>query len=252
MIIQQIRNATVKITMGGAVFLVDPWFQGRGEGPAVKTIPPALQGVRSPLEDLPESPQKTLRDVDACLVTHLHFDHFCAEHLPGDIPLLAQNAQDAKALSEMGFEQVRAFEGESMIMKGVTIHKTKAVHGDRKEVIQKMGEACGFCLEAPGEKRLYLAGDTVYCEEVEKVIDSFQPEVIVLNCCEAAIPLGRLIMNLEDLEKVCKRAPEALVIASHLGSVNHALLTREDVRRFCREKGLERVLVPEAGEKITQ
>ena len=68
--------------------------------------------------------------------------------------------------------------------------------------------------------------------------------------CEAAIFSGRLIMNLADLESVCREAPQAAVIASHLDSVNHALLSSEDVRKFAQEKGLEQVRVPAAGEWI--
>ena len=113
-----------------------------------------------------------------------------------------------------------------------------------------MGEASGYVFEASGEKRLYLAGDTVYCQAVEKVIDQYLPEVIILNCCGAAISAGRLIMDLPDVEMVCKAAPEAIVIASHLDSVNHAASTGDEVRRYVLDRKLRRVLVPCNGEKI--
>lgn len=38
MIIQQIRNATLKITYGGRIFLVDPWLEDQGKGPAFQSI----------------------------------------------------------------------------------------------------------------------------------------------------------------------------------------------------------------------
>ena len=100
-----------------------------------------------------------------------------------------------------------------------------------------MGEVCGYVFEAPGEKCLYLAADTIYCSEAEQTIRKYHPKVIILNCCEATTPLGRLIMNLSDVEKVCQSAPEAMVIASHLDSVNHALLTRKDIKEFADTKG---------------
>ncbi len=80
---------------------------------------------------------------------------------------------------------------------------------------------------------------------------ALSPEVIILNCCEATTPIGRLIMNLSDVEKVCQAAPGAIVVASHLDSVNHALLTRKDIMEFAAEKGLSAIRVPEDGECIT-
>ncbi len=55
-------------------------------------------------------------------------------------------------------------------------------------------------------------------------------------------------MNLPDIEKVCQAAPEAVVIASHLDSVNHALLTRKDIIAFVSERNLSGVRVLEDGE----
>jgi len=74
--------------------------------------------------------------------------------------------------------------------------------------------------------------------------------VIILNCCEATIPLARLIMDLSDIEIVCKAAPQAVVIASHLDSVNHALLSRKDIVEFVNERDLSGVRIPEDGESI--
>ena len=64
------------------------------------------------------------------------------------------------------------------------------------------------------------------------------------------MPVGRLIMNLEDIEKVCMDAPDAMVIASHLDSVNHAVYSSDDVRAFIQQKNLTQVLVPCNGETI--
>ena len=66
----------------------------------------------------------------------------------------------------------------------------------------------------------------------------------------ATTPFGRLIMDLADMEQVCRIAPDAKIIASHLDSVNHAHFTSEDVRRFVQEKSLNQILVPDSGETI--
>ncbi len=209
-----------------------------------------MQGVKCPMNALPGSPESILRGVDYCLVTHLHFDHFSKDYLPRDVRLIAQNHEDAEKIREMGFDNTAAFESERLNLGGVAIHKTKAIHGDSDQVVEKMGEVCGYVFEAPGEKCLYLAADTIYCTEVEQTIRKYHPDVIILNCCEATTPLGRLIMDLSDVENVCEAAPQAIVIASHLDSVNHALLTRKDITAFAKGKNLTGIRVPEDGECI--
>ena len=47
------------------------------------------------------------------------------------------------------------------------------------------------------------------------------------------------VMHLDDVEKVCEIDPNATIIATHLNSVNHALVTRNDVKKFAKEKGLK-------------
>ena len=153
-----------------------------------------------------------------------------------------------KRSGRWGFENAVAFESELLTIGGIVIHKTKAIHGDSDKVVEKMGEVCGYVFEAPGEKCLYLAADTIYCPEVEQTIKKYHPETIILNCCEATTPLGRLIMNLSDIEKVCQAAPQTIVIATHLDSVNHALLTRKDIIAFANERNLSGIRVPEDGD----
>lgn len=250
MIIQQIRNATVKIEYGNITFLIDPWLQDQGTGFSAKAVKPEMQGIKCPMNALPDSPENILRDIDYCLVTHLHFDHFSPDYLPRGLRIIAQNHEDAEKIREMGFENTAAFESERLTIGTVAIHKTKAVHGDSDKVVERMGEVCGYVFEAPGEKGLYLAADTIYCPEVEQTIKKYHPVAIILNCCEATTPLGRLIMNLSDVENVCKAAPQAIVIASHLDSVNHALLSRKDIIAFANERSLSGIRVPEDGESI--
>ena len=103
MLIQQIRNATVKITCAGSTFLVDPWLQDRGTGFSADAVRPEMQGVKSSLDDLPDSPEHILSDVDFCLVTHVHPDHVTKDYIPDDMPMIAQSTFDAEKLNRMGF-----------------------------------------------------------------------------------------------------------------------------------------------------
>ena len=247
--IQQIRNATLKIKYGDQTILLDPWLQDKGTGFSAGVVRAEMAGVRNPMNDLPMTPEEVLAGVDFCLVTHIHPDHFTPDYLPKSIKIIVQDSEDRRKAESMGFENVSAFEGDTLRLGSVTVTKVPAVHGDNEKVVEMMGSGSGYVLNGEGRK-LYVAGDTVYCSAVEQTLEKYQPDVITLNCCEATTPVGRLIMDLADVEAVCRRAPKALVIATHLGSVNHALLTSDDVRNFALACGLTQVCVPENGETI--
>lgn len=73
----------------------------------------------------------------------------------------------------------------------------------------------------------------------------------VLNAC-AAQPktYGRLIMDDADVASVCRAAPNATVIASHMDTVAHASLTRKTLRAALERRGLSgRALMPDDGEE---
>lgn len=250
MIIQQIRNATLKITYGDQTILLDPWLEAQGQGPAFPTVRADMRARRSPLDALPLSPNEILRGVDCLLVSHVHPDHFAPHHLPPDIRVIAQNERDAGALNSMGFVDVISFSDDTLQLGAVSVTRAEGVHGDTPEAAKRMGPVSGFVLRHPKEKTLYLCGDTMFYEGVARTIRQYRPEVIAVNCCAATIPAGRLIMDAEDVLQTARLAGGARIIATHLDSVNHALLTREDIRRFVREHGLENVLVPENGEII--
>jgi L-ascorbate metabolism protein UlaG (beta-lactamase superfamily) len=140
--------------------------------------------------------------------------------------------------------------------EGVKIIKTPGQHGS-DECLQAaydlLGEVCGIVFKHPNEKTLYLAGDTVFNAYVAGNLKIFEPDVVVLNCCDAQVlGFGSIIMNKEDVYATYKAAPSATLIASHMEAVNHAALTRAELRGFLHEKQMtDRVLVPEDGETCT-
>ena len=108
-------------------------------------------------------------------------------------------------------------------------------------------------MKAPGEKTLYLAGDTLWYDGIETNLDVYRPEVIVLNPANAQMYDGApILMGQDGLMEVAKFAPQAKIIASHLDAVNHARVSRADIRKFSKENNLEdRVLIPLDGETLT-
>ena len=46
---------------------------------------------------------------------------------------------------------------------------------------EMLAPVSGFVLRAKGEAALYIAGDTVWCEDVRKALREYDPKVIVVN-----------------------------------------------------------------------
>lgn len=256
---QQIRGATVVVTYGGKTFLVDPFFADKGSLPP---IPSPYNNSPNPLVELPVSVEE-LMAVDAVIVTHMHhFDHFdeaAQKAIPKDKPIFTQSEGEAEDMRKLGFKNVTALTDTGVPFDGITLFRTDAAHGQGQasdknyKTLGLPADASGVVFKQPGEKTLYIAGDTVWYEGVKNAIDKHQPEVIVLNAALAAFADETpILMGTDGLYEVAKAAPDATIIASHLDAVNHARIGREEMRRFVQENKLaERVHIPHDGEVIS-
>ncbi|MGM0840297.1 MAG: MBL fold metallo-hydrolase [Bacillota bacterium] len=249
--IRLIRNATLVVEYAGKRFLIDPFFAEKGSMPPFPNTP--NQGRANPLVGLPVAVEEVVDEVDAVIVTHLHPDHFdeAAIHaLPKELKVFAQNEKDAGTIREKGFLDVKALR-KPTTFEGIELIKTSGQHG-RGEITQFTGEVSGVVLKHSDEQSLYIAGDTVWCADVEAAIDAHRPEVIVVNAGAAQfLEGGPITMTSEDILRTHKAAPEAKVITVHMESLNHCLLTRNELSKFIEENNLSgTVLVPEDGESL--
>jgi L-ascorbate metabolism protein UlaG (beta-lactamase superfamily) len=253
--IRQVRNATLIIEYVGKKFLVDPFLAEKGAYPGFEGT--ANSHLRNPLVDLPV-PVNEILDVNAVIVTHLHPDHWdeAAKALvPKDMPIFAQNEEDASAIQAAGFCNARVL-NENTEFDDITLTKTQGQHGTDEAyavIGEILGNVCGVVFRHPDEKTLYLAGDTIWNGYVEENLRTYKPDVIVLNCGDALIPgLGSIIMGKEDVYRVYQATPGATILASHMESVNHSMLSRQELREFIAERTMtQRVLVPEDGESVS-
>src|SRR5579884_3344263 len=236
-----LRHATLIINISGLSLLVDPMLSPLE---AMEPIANAGNTRRIPMVPLPLSDQelrKMLEGIDAVLVTHTHRDHWDAaasQLLPKQMPILCQ-PEDQKFFEQAGFAEVIPVTGH-LAWRSIEIDRTGGEHG-RGELGKKMGPVSGFVLRADGEPALYIAGDTVYCTEVEQALHLFAPDVVVVN---AGAPTyvtggGPITMDEEDVCQVCRSIPDAKVVAVHMEVVNHCRLTRAALRAKVQEEGLE-------------
>ena len=259
--IQQIRNATLRISYAGQTFLVDPWLAPKGSmgtfrqiGLFFKVFSDAEADAPMPATELPMSVEETLKGVDAYVVTHVHPDHVdiapdgtVGALLDKSVPAFVQSDDDKAVLERSGFTFVSVLSDESSF-KGVRLVKTPGRHG----VIHPCGPSCGVVFQNPDEKTLYLAGDTVWFSGVEETLARFKPDVIVLNSCAAhLVHEGRLIMDDEEACRVKNTCPDATVILSHMDVVAHATITRARMRQLMELRGvMGDFIMPEDGETL--
>ena len=114
MLVQQIRNATVKIVYQNKTILIDPWLAPQyAIGSFAQMIPNAFKlqdkmkaNIPMPIAPLPMSVEDILRDVDAIIITHIHPDHVdmmpnghIGECLPHHLPVFVQNDEDVACVA---------------------------------------------------------------------------------------------------------------------------------------------------------
>lgn len=246
--IRQIRNATLVIQYADRKFLIDPFLAEKGTFSPFPNTP--NQELSNPLVSLPTSIEEIMQ-VDAVIVTHLHLDHFddtAKSVLPKEIKIYAQNEKDAEAIKKEGFYNVEALTFGASI-GSISITRTNGKHGTG-EIGMRMGEVCGVVFKHPNEKTLYIAGDTIWCSDVQDAIKTHTPEVIVVNGGAAQFIQGDpIIMTKEDIYETYMHAQHSTIIVSHMESVNHCLLTRKELKAFIAEKELSgNILVPDDGQ----
>jgi L-ascorbate metabolism protein UlaG (beta-lactamase superfamily) len=250
--LQLLRHATLIIHYGGHKLLIDPMLS---HAEAMDPVGNAANTRRIPLVDLPITDEQLielLTQIDAVFVTHRHRDHWdarAAEIIPKHLPLFCQ-PEEASLFIDQGFTEVIPV-SDLMEWSGITIARTGGQHGTG-EIGQRMGKVSGFVLRAEGEPTLYLAGDSIWCAEVEEALRRYRPEVTVVNAGAAQFLSGDPItMTAEDVINVCRALPSTRIVAVHMETINHCLLTRAQLRQSLAREGLqEQVNIPADGEIV--
>lgn len=246
-----LRHATLLIEVGRKKILVDPMLSKKE---AMDPVANAENNLRIPMVALPIDERELnqlLSEIDAVLITHTHRDHWDAaaqQLIAKDKIVFCQPADEAK-LKEQGFLKVIVIE-ETYNWNSIQIHRTGGQHGTG-EVGKKMGTVSGFVLEYKKQK-VYIAGDTIWCNEVADAITKHQPNHIIINGGGARFLQGDPItMTTTDMVTLAGFTPASITVV-HLESVNHCLQRRNDFKEAATANGLtKQVTIPADGDWVT-
>ncbi|MCP4692833.1 MAG: MBL fold metallo-hydrolase [Desulfobacterales bacterium] len=245
--IQQIRNSTMRITYADHLFITDPCLAPKHSIESWGNV------SLNPVVELPGEPAEITAGLDMAVISHMHQDHFdpmAEKFLPKDLPLFCQPEDEAK-LQEKGFQSVTPVQ-DPVQWRGITMTRTSGRHGTGVWEKQ-LAPVSGFVFQAENEPTVYWAGDTIWCDKVQRVLEEIQPDIILTHSSGAILDDGGpIVMDAEQTIAVCRAAPRAVVVATHMEAFDHGTVSRADLRALARENEIpsSRLFIPADGETI--
>lgn len=251
--IHHFRNATLIIESGDRFILVDPMLCGVGKMTSFSWF--RFKSKKNPLVPLPDESRAMLDKVSHCLITHKHPDHLDRKSeiflKKANIPVTCSEKDKARfGKKGLRIEQTLTYWKEQDFLGG-KITGIPARHGYGFIAIP-MGPVMGYYIELPDEPTLYISGDTIYTEDVHKVLTVLKPDIAVVACGTAQLDIGRpLLMRMDDIVRFVRNAT-GKVMANHLEALNHCPTTRSGLGERILKEGLaEKAWIPEDGESRT-
>jgi L-ascorbate metabolism protein UlaG (beta-lactamase superfamily) len=260
--IHHIRNATFVIESGTNHILIDPMLSDKGKLPPFAYFRHKM--ARNPIVSLPVNASQILDKVNLCLITHSqtfgikalqHTDHLDASGESflknKNIPVVCRE-QDAPYLKRYGInvETTLVYWQPKPLLGGeITAIPAQHGHGWNHKL---MANGAGFYLQLNGEPSIYISGDTVYTNEVERALTELQPDIAVVAAGSASLDVGGpILMPLEEIVTFVRAAPYK-VIANHLEALNHCPTTRSQLKHTLESNGLlAKTFIPNDGETLT-
>jgi L-ascorbate metabolism protein UlaG (beta-lactamase superfamily) len=232
--------------------LVDPCLNPKGSLPPYTLF--RKRPRLNPIVDLPQNSEVMLSQITSGLITHCRYGHF--DHLDkSGIRLLAQkqvpvycNYLDEPYLKRRHINTIPLNLNQRSEFLTGTITSFLTAHGHGFAGML-MRPGAGYFIELPGDKSIYISGDTVMTQTVRHVLNDLRPDISILNAGTASLDFGRpILMPINEQLDFIRTAPHK-VIAVHLDAFNHCLTTREILRAALSKEGLsDKVIIPTDGE----
>jgi L-ascorbate metabolism protein UlaG (beta-lactamase superfamily) len=150
--------------------------------------------------------EDVLDGVDLCIVTHLHRDHF-DDLIPLALPILTQ-PESADELRSRGHTNVTTHHPDIPMTRG---------HHGTGEIGRALGPVSGWVVDG-----VYIAGDTILCDEVRDARERYEPRATIVNGGGARFLEGDpIVMTAAEVAQL-----DGTVVVVHLEAINHCLEPR--------------------------
>lgn len=247
--LQLVRNATLIVEYAGQKILVDPMLSPKGTLASWGGI------ERNPTVELKLPVGEITKGLDLVMATHSHADHFdeaASKILDKSVQLINQPA-DSGFFKKKGFTNAEALDS-SRVWNEISIHRVEAQHGTG-EVLKMMGKTSGFVLQAKNQPTIYIVGDAIWTDEINKIIKRYKPDYIIVNSGGAVISgfeKTPILMDEDQTMALIKESGKAKVIAVHMNALDHCRTTRESLRQKAESLniGVDKLIIPQDGEVV--
>lgn len=195
-------TASVLLEYGGLRFITDPVLDAPGKtysfGPwyAPKKWFASRRDYAVPLS------AEQLGALDVALISHDHHgDNLdgAGRELIAGVPFVLTNPAAARRLGARGLAARGLRAGESTEIDGVTITGVTAQHGPR--FTPQVSQVTGFLLEAEGEPKVWISGDTVLTPALRAALPTLGADVAIIHCGGVTFPtaplFGRMVFTFD-------------------------------------------------------
>ncbi len=184
---------------------------------------------------------RNLSDVDAVLISHMHWDHLdipSLQQLPPGTPIFAPEGAEM-VLRRAGINNVVVMrEGDERPFRSLQIRATPANHDGNRPPFGPDGEALGFLIR--GSTVVYFAGDTDLFDDMEHIGQDL--DLALLPVWGWGPSLGEGHLNPERAATALTRLRPTQVVPIHWGTLcpiglkwTRPLFLTEPPREFARE-----------------
>ncbi len=245
--IQLLRHATCMLIVGDKMILLDPMLSEAG---TMSPVPLTSKRIKNPLIPLPAKAESIVKNIDAVLITHFHFDHFdkAAENLIPKGMLIFCQPEDEKKLNGKGFKNVRVIEREAE-WAGIRFKRYPAHHAEGSLLLNMMGTSSSYLLQASGAS-LFITGDSITDAMLINSLKASNPDVILAYTGSAQMLWGKPItLGAGSLKDISRISPRSKIVAVHMDAINHCRLSKAELRKYLKGERLDAIIaVPDEGE----
>jgi L-ascorbate metabolism protein UlaG (beta-lactamase superfamily) len=238
-------TATLRLDVGGLRLLTDPAFDPPGSRYDFGPWYAPRRWFAS--EKTYATPGAILADLDAVLLSHDHHaDNLdrAGRALLEKATRVITNPAAARRLGGVGAGVTGLAAGATTQLGGMTITATPARHGPRGT--PKVNQVTGFLLEAPGEPRVWISGDTVLHPALERWLGGLgKPvDVAIIHCGGVAFPdalgLGGALFTFDAAQAIaaCRRLDPRLIVPVHRSGWTHFRQPEAELRAAFAAAGL--------------